>query len=226
MIKSWLGEGARGTSDTVADTATLALHVLTCVGFGLTYPFDGGVRNLPKDHVMTYGDALSICLQNIITFAIIPKKFLSLSFLPEKLRTVGLATREFQQYMEEMLSQERSGFDRQIGSSINLMSALVRASGDSKRAEGEETSIESVGLTDKEIFGNIFVFNLAGHETTANTIASALVLLAANPACQNWLAEEIDQVFRDGTDYPEAFPRLKRCLAVMVCIPPAVLIVL
>lgn len=220
MVESWSGEGTDGTRQTAADTATLALHVLTCVGFGLTYPFHGGVRKLSGGHSMTYRDALSLCLRNIITFAILPKKLLSLSFLPRKLRDLGLAMREFQSYMEEMLSHERSMAEKRGDGSGNLVSSLVRASNESQQAGGERGS-SPLGLTDEEIFGNIFAFNLAGHETTANTVATALVLLAAKPDYQTWLAEEIQFVLanRDNPEswnYQEVFPRLQRCLAVMV----------
>ena len=216
MIESWVEQGANGTLETVSDTATLALHVLTKVGFGLAYPFHGGVRRIPPGHVMTYRDALSLCLRNIITFAIFPKSVLSSPLLPRKLRELGIAAREFQKYMEELLSHERGMSDERAAGPSNLMSALVRASDNSEtlpRLDGGA----SLSLTDDEIFGNIFAFNLAGHETTANTVASALVLLAANPDCQTWLMEEIDQVFSGGKPtYEEAFPKLQRCLAVMV----------
>ena len=221
MASSWVEQGAQGTKETVADTATLALHVLTAVGFGLSYPFHHGVRDLPDGHSMTYRDALSLCLSNIIVFAIIPKRFLSLSFLPKGLRDVGVAAQEFQKYMEETLSHERSMVGkRELGTS-NLMGSLLRASEEARKSSDVNDSLH-VGLTDEEIYGNIFVFNLAGHETTANTIASSLVLLAANPECQDWLIEEIHHVLGDSTAgseswiYDECFPRLQRCLAVMV----------
>lgn len=221
MLQLWADHGKNGTRETVADTATLALHVLTSVGFGLSYPFHGGVRSLPSGHVMTYRDALSLCLRNIIVFAIFSKRLLSSSFLPKRLRALGVAAQEFQKYMEEMLSHERSMAGKRDTSVPNLMSSLLRASDEAKHfnhGNGQAT----IGLTDDEIYGNIFAFNLAGHETTANTVAFALVLLAANPECQNWLAEEIHQVLvsqsrSEKWAYGEAFPRLQRCLAVMVC---------
>jgi cytochrome P450 len=37
------------------------------------------------------------------------------------------------------------------------------------------------GLTEEEIYGNIFVYNFAGHDTTATTLNWALYLLAAFP---------------------------------------------
>lgn len=209
-----------GTTETVPDTATIALHVLTSVGFGLSYPFHGGVRDLPAGHTMTYRDALSLCLRNTITFSILSRKTLSRSFLPKKLRTVGLAVKEFQTYMEEMLSHQRAGVEKHEHESPNLMSALVRASEEARRTQDESRS-HRLGLSDDEIFGNIYVFNLAGHETTANTVAASLMLLAAHPECQEWLAEEINQVLEsskgaESWKYEVVFPKLQRCLAVMV----------
>ena len=220
MAKSWVEQGAEGTRETVADTATLALHVLTCVGFGLSYPFHRGVRDLSDGHSMTYRDALSLCLGNIITFAIFPKKILSSSFLPKKLQRLGVAAKEFQGYMEEMLTHERNMMAKREYGTGNLIGSLVRASEEAhKSSEGNDST--NRGLTDEEIFGNIFAFNLAGHETTANTLATSLVLLAANPECQDWLIEEVDSVLGDTDNsedwkYDESFPKLKRCLAVMV----------
>ena len=219
MIRAWTEQGANGTKETVADTATLALHVLTSVGFGLSYSFHGGVRDLPKGHRMSYRDALSLCLRNIITFAILPKKFLYLRFLPKKLHDVGVAVKEFQKYMDEMLAHERSMAAKRDTGTGNLIGSLVRASDEAQKSAGSTGS--SLGLTDEEIFGNIFAFNLAGHETTANTLAVSLMLLAANPGCQNWLIEELDHAVADHGNqeiwqYEMAFPKLQRCLAVMV----------
>ena len=209
-----------GTVETVPDTATVALHVLTSVGFGLSYPFHRGVRDVPAGHSMTYKDALALCLRNIITFSIFSRKTLSRSFLPKKLRTLGLAAKEFQTYMEEMLSNQRAGVGESENESPNLMSALVRASEEARRTQDESGS-RHLGLSDEEIFGNIFIFNLAGHESTANTIAASLMLLAAHPEYQEWLAEEIHQVTgspkgAEGWKYEVVYPKLQRYLAVMV----------
>ena len=220
MAPSWTDQGRMGTSETVPDTATIALHVLTSVGFGHSYPFHGGVRDVPAGHAMTYKDALALCLGNIITFSIFSRKTLSRSWLPKKLRALGVAAKEFQTYMEEMLSYQRAGVEERENESPNLMSALVRASEEAQKTEDESGS-RRVGLSDDEIFGNIFIYNLAGHESTANTIAASLVLLAAHPECQEWLAEEIHQVLgsakaTEGWKYEVVYPKLQRCLAVMV----------
>lgn len=216
MGTSWFNDGTRGTITTVEDTATLALHVLTCAGFGTSYTFNEGVRKLAPGHEMTYRDSLALCLSNIITFAIIPKRYLSSPFMPRKLRRLGQAVRELQKYMDEMVAKERQADEERPAQTANLMSALVRASDEDTRSK-ELGHNSKTGLTNDEIFGNIFAYNLAGHETTANTVAFALVLLAAHPHYQEWVRAEIPHPQGiANADYESMFPRLQRCLAVMV----------
>ena len=66
----------------------------------------------------------------------------------------------------------------------------------------------------------MFVFNFAGHDTTAHTLAFAIVILSAHPSVQEWLSEELQYVLGDSKpedwNYTEVFPRLNRCLAVLV----------
>lgn len=219
MLQSWTDQGASGTRDTVMNTATLTLHVLTGAGFGISYPYDKGVQSPPPGYDLSYRDALLTVLQSVVILAIIPKSLMDFRFSPAKLRRVSQATREFQMYMDEMLNTVRNSKPKQRAQSKNLLNALVQASEEARRSSHD--GVTRNGLTDKEIFGNIFIYNLAGYETTANTLATGIVLLAAYPEWQEWLAEEINLVFDDDESspkwkYEEAFPRLNRCLAVMV----------
>ncbi|XXG95845.1 hypothetical protein Hte_002116 [Hypoxylon texense] len=91
------------------------------------------------------------------------------------------------------------------------MTSLVRASQDEAETSGS--------LTESEIYGNMFAFNFAGHDTTAHTFTFALYFLAAHPEVQDWLSEEIREVLGDRLpskwDYRAHFPRLKRCVSVI-----------
>jgi cytochrome P450 len=219
MLQSWVDEGLEGTRETVQDTARLALHVLSSAGFGISRPFNAGVQKLPLEHHMPYQDALSLILRNVVTLAIIPKDILIVPILPKKLRKLGQAVKEFKQYMEEMLETERTSITKRESGNNNLLSALIQASDEAKETNGGRES--NLGLTDDEIYGNIFIYNLAGHETTANTVAAAIVLLSANPECQEWLAEELKNVCDEKNapieqSYEPVFPNLNRCLAIMV----------
>lgn len=93
------------------------------------------------------------------------------------------------------------------------MKSLVRASQEAK------ASSSATGLTEQEIYGNMFVLNFAGHDTTAHTFTFALYFLAAHREVQDWAFEELRHVLGNRPPsewhYTSDFPRLKRCLAVM-----------
>ncbi|TGO80900.1 hypothetical protein BPOR_1551g00010 [Botrytis porri] len=82
-----------------------------------------------------------------------------------------------------------------------------------------DSTITSKGLTVDETFGNIFVINFAGHDTTANILAFSMVLLAAHSEIQDWVAEELRDVTQDsvdeGREYEKVFEKLNRCRAVL-----------
>lgn len=65
----------------------------------------------------------------------------------------------------------------------------------------------------------MFVFNFAGHDTTAHTFVWVIYFLAGNLEVQDWLHEEIQHVLGDRPQeewsYRADFPRLKRCLSVL-----------
>ena len=48
-----------------------------------------------------------------------------------------------------------------------------------------------------EILGNLFQFTAAGFDTTANTMAYAIKILAIETKWQDWIIEEIDSVLND-----------------------------
>ena len=219
MLKSWLDFDRQGSNSTAEDTMTLALHVLTCAGFGMSYSFHSGLSTLQSGHTMTYRDALSVVLQNVLVIFLIPRRVLTSQFVPAKLHSIGKALLEFKAYMVEMTGEERKSISKENPGSGNLLSSLIRASADAK---DNSERYPNRGLTDDEILGNIFIYNLAGHETTANALAYSIMLLAAFPEYQDWLVEEFDSVLGDekGVEtigYEENFPCLKRCLALMVC---------
>lgn len=216
MLQAWLKKGSAGTTEVQEDTATLALHVLTFAGFGISYPFHGGVQEIRAGYSMTFADALRYVLRNIVTLSIVPTKYLGSRVMPRKFQKLFQATQEFRRYMEEMVGNERGQISTYKPGEGNLLTVLVRASEDAR-----QSSKPALTFADDEVFGNIFFYVLAGHETTANTVAYSLVLLAAHPERQEWIAGEIDDVLgkyanEEEQKYEEIFPRLKRCHALLV----------
>ncbi len=76
----------------------------------------------------------------------------------------------------------------------DLFNQLIENSGADKQA-GEKGD---GGLTDEELVGNIFIFALAGHETSAHTLVFVFAMLALYPEKQEWLREEIVEVMPAG----------------------------
>lgn len=56
------------------------------------------------------------------------------------------------------------------------MTSLIHASQDDAKTGG--------GLTEQDIYGNLFVLDIAGHDTTAHTFTFALYLMTAHPEMQ------------------------------------------
>ncbi|KAI1048894.1 hypothetical protein LB506_004766 [Fusarium annulatum] len=213
MLKMW-ASNPKGVVNPQSDTMVLALHVLTAAGFGRSYTFGSGLESALENHSLTYRDSLSLILGNLFTAVFTATLNLPTWMLPSKFKQVQDAVVNFRQYMAEMVAEEREAMDAGAEEQDNLMSILVRAS-ENQNKEGKGTR----HLTDPEIYGNLFSYNLAGHETTSNTLAYATILLAANPEWQKWAAEEVDQVtagvdLKD-LDYETYYPRLKRVLAIM-----------
>ncbi|CAJ2511938.1 Uu.00g075630.m01.CDS01 [Anthostomella pinea] len=190
------------------DLRTLSLHVLSRAGFGKSFKFQGhDDRQASVSPSVNYKEPLQTILENCVLILALGSDFLANSWLPRKLRTVHEAWAYFRTYMTNLYEDEK----RAITTDANLMTLLVRAS------QNEEKT--SSGLTEAEIYGNMFAFNFAGHDTTANTFTFALYFLAAHPKVQNWLSAEIRSVLGDRSpqdlDYRTDFPRFKRCLAVL-----------
>lgn len=112
----------------------------------------------------------------------------------------------YQQYLDataalesEMLkvleARKRAG---SAGDRNDMLDALLSA-------HDEETNTR---LTDQEILGHVSVFYAAGHETSANSLAWTLFLLAMFPEVAARASEEVDAVLRGGAPTPEKLDEL------------------
>ncbi|KJZ70913.1 hypothetical protein HIM_09706 [Hirsutella minnesotensis 3608] len=215
MLRYWSSKTSIRSAD--HDFRTFSLHVLSRAGFGKSFKFRGHDEKKPEGVTSSsnYKESLHTILENcILIMAIGPKNLAALAkyWLPSGLRVLHDACASFQAYMTNIYEEEKRRYAQGEASNNNLMTSLVRASQD----EGEETG----GLTESEIYGNMFVINFAGHDTTSHTFTFAIYFLAAHPEVQDWISEEIKTVL-DGKrpqdwDYRSDFHRLKRCLSIML----------
>ncbi|KAF3765290.1 cytochrome P450 [Cryphonectria parasitica EP155] len=213
MLHYWT---AKDSIETAADDLrTLSLHIMSRAGFGQSFKFQGHdeKQNAALNEAsMDFKESLKMILENCVLIFALGRKTLAKPWLPRKLRLLNEACNSFQKHMTQVYEEEKRAFIEHRSADRNLLTQLVRASQD----EAIKSSLG--GLTESEIYGDMFSFNFAGHDTTAHTFTFAIYFLAANPAVQDWISEEIQYVL-DGRQPEDSsysdFPRLKRCLAVM-----------
>ncbi|KAI1299004.1 cytochrome P450 [Xylaria venustula] len=212
MLQYWLTKASLPTA--ADDLRTLSLHVLSRAGFGKSFKFQGYDERRSESGVSpsaNYKESLQTILENCVLILAFGTKFIAHPWLPRRFRRVNEAWVSFHTYMTNIYEEEKRAFAEGRSTDHNLMTSLVRASQYEQNTSG--------GLTESEIYGNMFAFNFAGHDTTANTFTFAIYYIAAHPEVQNWVSEEIRTVFGDRTpdtwNYRADFPRLKRCLSIM-----------
>ncbi|KAE8362771.1 cytochrome P450 [Aspergillus caelatus] len=219
MLDIWASPDLDKISSVARDTRTLSLNVLAAIGFRKSYPFQSASESCyrAEGESVSYRDALQTVLDNAILLMIMPRRFLSLSFAPESWNQLAKAAADFQRHMVRMLDEEVQAWNEGQAGSGGLMTSFVRAMNLKRHDAGDKTKdVPLQGLTTDEIFGNIFVINFAGHDTTANTLSFALLLLAAYPEVQDWVAEELLLLTDTKGRYADLFPKLSRCRAVML----------
>ncbi|TGO15133.1 hypothetical protein BTUL_0044g00720 [Botrytis tulipae] len=222
MLATWNHRSESQEISTAKDMRTLSLNVLAATGFRKSYQFRSSAQ-AGTDEAGSYRNALQTVLDNVILIMFIPFRYLCLPFMPKYWRLVGKAATDFKVYMEEMLDEESTLLKEGKVGSGTLMTSFVRALGVHQKEDmvpsRQTAQSPSKGLTVEEVFGNIFVINFAGHDTTANTLAFSMILLAAHPEVQEWVAEELQEVIKDAADESleyEVFEKLNRCRAVLL----------
>ena len=225
MRGPWFEKGQVDAKLVADDLRTLSLHVLSCVAFGTSHDFGkSGLAAPTPGHSMTFREVITTVYSNFAVVILLPHRLLSFSLLPKKLAKVGRAVEEYKQYMHEMLDREKQLLAQRAPGTGNLISLLARSSEEShppSTLSAKPPSDLGQGLTDSEVMGNVFIYTLAGHETTANVLSDCMLLLAISPECQDWVREELQSVLPgdegiETWDYERLFPRLKRCLALML----------
>ena len=161
---------------------------------------------------------------------VLPAKVFRIPCAPSKWSHIGWAITVIRDCMLTQLEEERRSVAEGQPGTGTLMSNLVRASDEGTQVMSGYSDALNHGvaagpkpLTVDEILGNVFVFNLAGHDTIAISLAYSMMLLVAHSVVQDWIAENLNFYLPDGNSesrkYEDAFPKLKRCLAILVLGP-------
>ena len=213
FMKESFGNTQSATDKSIKGLRRIAINVLGASAYGTPRPWTAKEEQAPAGFALGYMNSLLAMADHQATAIFFSPRVLSLPFVPAFAKKVGTAKKEFPRYVANMITKERASADVENN---NILSAMVKASDRGKAAGKPETKETHLYLSESEIYGNLYLFTLAGYDTTANTMAFALTLLAIYPEWQEWIVEEIDRVYKDGDlSYEQAFSRLKRCLALM-----------
>lgn len=79
--------------------------------------------------------------------------------------------------MTDVYEEEKNSVATGKSGGSNLIISLIRAS-----VESADSGTTNDSQAESEIYGNVFVFNFAGHDIIAHTLAFAVVILSAHPA--------------------------------------------
>ncbi|KAI9449693.1 cytochrome P450 [Russula earlei] len=185
-------------------TVPIALFVIGVAGrFGrrVTWADD---LTVPPGHQLTFKDAFHVLSTNLIMKIILPDWAKNIT---DRTRKVHLAFVELKQYMLEMVEARRNG--NKAEQCFDLLSGLLGASQDDPN--------NGATLILPTILGNMFIFLLAGHETTAHTLCFSFALLALYPDEQERLYEHVKGVLSslNGTPAYEDMSRFTYALAVL-----------
>jgi cytochrome P450 len=198
----------------------LALVVISKAGFGFEEPTTqserkGGLGKPSTNDRMTFEKAMNETVKYLIVIMLFPRWCLG----KIGLGAASTAHQELGAYFHEFASEERSKVFSKDEKSLprvrgNLLNTLVRET--ANEGQPSYSVKESISLSEEELLGNMFIFLLGGHETTAHTMVYGLLLLALYPEVQESIHSELTDVINvdasndNEDDYASYYDRLPR----------------
>lgn len=173
---------------------TITMHVLSYAGFGHDYDFNAGLGIVPAGHKKSFADTMTFLLLNIVQSFLLKLTNLPERFMTTKWQSIKVAERELSLYFKESLDSGKG----------DLVNSILEANAEAKKDSKSY-------LSQEEMYGNLFLLQLAGFETTSSALQLSLARIAAEPELQDWIMAGAGKI----ADYISTFPRQVRCLAVM-----------
>ncbi|KAH9899364.1 cytochrome P450 [Cubamyces lactineus] len=162
-------------------TVGITLLVISAAGFGRRISWiEDGIA--PPGHSMTFKDALYKVSHNLFLKVIFPSWLLSIG--TPGMREFARAHAELEAYLKEMVQDRRSAEVKE--ERHDLFNSLLDAN--------EDEADQEAKLTDSDVLGNIFIFLVAGYETTAHTLGYAFIFLALYPEEQEKFYQNIKSI--------------------------------
>ncbi|KAJ8081218.1 hypothetical protein PM082_018061 [Marasmius tenuissimus] len=190
------------------------LRVISAAGFGRRMGWSAE-HTVPQGHELSFEETFQIASKDVYLKLLLPDWVPNLT---ERIRKTRIGFDELRVYLQDVIHQRKSTGSTAEIDQVNLFSNLIDAN--------EQVGEEMAKLDDSELIGNVFVFLLAGHETSSHTLCFAFALLALYPEEQDKLYQHIMSVCPDRLPAYDDIPALDRSLAVIYetlrLFPPAV----
>jgi cytochrome P450 len=216
MLEYFLEDQNGETNETINGLRQIAIEVIGEAGYGIRESWKTATmkrKQHTKAETMTYVEAVNSIIDYLLLSILLPTWLFALPIMPQWVRNIGIVKQRFEVLTKEMLENERREAATRPTERKNLMSTLVALSDAEKDNSGS--------LTEEQISGNLFLFTVAGYETTANTLAYGITTLAAEPKWQQWLFSELQPAITSGgaskleDKYEDLFPKLPKFRAFM-----------
>ncbi len=198
LMASW---HSQTSSSVQLDINGLTLAVIAKAGFGqeLEWTANSGrsEKPIPTGHTISFLEAMTSTMVYMIPVLLLPRWLMYMS----PLRKAAIAHREFEKYVREMIRNEKrkiSESKRYESASArgNLLTSVLQASADHAiaAAKSDDVTTRKQAFTENEVMGNLFLYLLAGYETTANSILYGLICLALHSDIQDNVVAEVDRI--------------------------------
>lgn len=175
QVDEWLATIKDGRQKTLKELAKdmdmISSNVLNYAGFGQdnTFGKDSKLKQVPEGHTLSFAEAMDFMSAEFLFAWIFMKVKLPKWAEFPKFKQLGIASAELRRYFSEIVGR-RDG---------EVVRNLVEANEKEKAAGGAY-------LTTDELFGNMYLVQLAGLETTSSAMLFSLAMLAAHPEVQEW----------------------------------------
>ncbi|KAK5073826.1 hypothetical protein LTR64_007034 [Lithohypha guttulata] len=164
----------RDLKELAEDCNNLSGNVLMYAAFGQDREFgESRAEDVQENRIKSFYETMQYMLRNMPILWLMTKLRLPRTFEPKKFTEFRQAKETLLLHLEERLQTKDSDF----------LTSLVNAS-DSEKLAGRGI------LTKTELYGNLFMIQVAGQDTTSHAMQTAIALLAANPDIQEWARQE------------------------------------
>jgi cytochrome P450 len=194
LTEQWSGAASRGEAlDIAVEMSKLTRDIIVRILFGLDLAIDG-------DEAIALERSLAVAMSHVSLLTFVNP--LPLWAPTPGNRAFGQALRTFNRIVYRIIDERR----RNAAPQHDLMALLLEA-------RDQETG---KGMTDTQLRDEVLTMFVAGHETTANTLAWTWYLLSLHPEVERRLHAEVDEALGGRLPTMEDLPKLSYTRMVMM----------